>query len=117
MNIGVGDTKTLSADVLPSGATDKSLEWKSSDTGVATVEAGAVKGIAKGECDITVKTVDGGFEDKCHVTVSETPVQSITFKGGSKYAIIVDEGSSRPVEIEFNPSFASNKDVKLVSGA
>ena len=116
LNIGVGDTKTLSADVLPSGATDKSLEWKSSDTGVATVEAGAVKGIAKGECDVTVKTVDGGFEDKCHVTVSETPVQSITFKGGSKYAIIVDEGSSRPVEIEFNPSFASNKDVKLVSG-
>ena len=115
LNIGVGDTKTLNADVSPSGATDKSLEWTSSNPSVATVDAGKVKGVAKGECDITVKTADGGFEDKCHVTVTETPVQSIAFKDGSGYAIIVDGGSSRSLEIEFNPSFASNKNVTFES--
>jgi uncharacterized protein YjdB len=58
--IKVGETKQLTAAVLPNDADNKAIEWSSSDTSVATVDAnGLVTGVAKGEATITATAKDG----------------------------------------------------------
>ena len=67
----VAEEVQLTATVAPASATDKTVSYSSSDTGVATVTAGGkVKGIAAGSAVITVTTTDGGFVDVCAVTVT-----------------------------------------------
>ncbi len=63
--------ETLTFTVEPFNATDKTVTWHSSNEGVATVTGGKVSGVAKGTVSITVRTVDGGKEDVCIVTVTE----------------------------------------------
>ena len=69
--INVGDEFTLNATVLPSNATNKNLTWKSSNTSVATVTNGKVKGVSKGSTTITVTTVDGKKTSSCAVAVNQ----------------------------------------------
>lgn len=73
MNVGGGDV-TLTADVLPNDATDKSVTWSSSNTAVATVDkTGKVHAVAVGTTTIKVVTANGK-EDNIALTVSEAPV-------------------------------------------
>ena len=67
--INVGSTTTLTANIAPSNASDKSVTWSSSDDTIATVSNGVVTGVAAGNAIITVTTNDGGFTDTCEVTV------------------------------------------------
>ncbi|MBR2322739.1 MAG: leucine-rich repeat protein [Clostridia bacterium] len=69
VNLTIGGTKTLTATIKPSDASDKSVTWESSNTGVATVSNGIITAVALGESVIKVKTVDGNFVAECNVTV------------------------------------------------
>lgn len=69
LSLKVGDTKTLTANVSPSDADDKSVTWTSSNATVATVSNGTVTAKAEGTTTITVTTTDGGFKATCTVTV------------------------------------------------
>lgn len=70
--IAVAGTTTIEATVAPSDATNKNVEFISSDTSVATVSsAGVVTGVAAGTAVIIAKTVDGGYTASATVTVSE----------------------------------------------
>ncbi len=72
-------TLQLTANVLPTNATDKSVTWSSSNTGVATVSsAGLVTGVSAGSATITVTTEDGNKQDTASVTVTDTPAPSAT---------------------------------------
>lgn len=65
----------LTATVLPSGASNKTVTWSSSDENVATVsENGLVTGVAVGNATITVTTVDGGKTATCAVTVTSSAI-------------------------------------------
>ena len=71
MLIAVGKSETISANVLPMGATNKRLEWKSSNTAVATVDDGVVTAIAVGTATITATSTDGSnITATCQVTVT-----------------------------------------------
>ena len=73
------DSDTLTATVEPDNATNKNVNWESSDTSIATVDAsGKVTAISAGSATITVTTVDGNKTATCAVTVTEKPVYSIT---------------------------------------
>jgi uncharacterized protein YjdB len=64
------NTLTLSAEVQPSNATNRTVSWSSSDTTVVKVDAtGKVTPIKAGVSNIVVTTADGGFTDTCAVTV------------------------------------------------
>jgi len=70
VNIQVGLTGTLVANIVPVDASVQKVIWSSSDEAIATVEqTGKVRGIALGTATITAKTEDGGFEASCQVTV------------------------------------------------
>ena len=62
----------LTAEVFPADATNKAVTWKSSDETVAKVsDTGLVTpGTKEGTAVITVRTVNGGFEASCKVTIS-----------------------------------------------
>ncbi len=79
LEVGVNRTASLTATVLPSNATDKSVSWNSSNTNVAKVStSGVVTGVAVGTANITVTTNDGNKTASCAVTVSEVTADKYT---------------------------------------
>ena len=70
MLLAVGKSETISASVLPLGATNKRLNWTSSNTAVATVSDGVVTAVAVGTATITATSTDGSnISATCAVTV------------------------------------------------
>ena len=76
--LGIGESDTLTATVLPEDAADKSVTWSSSDSSVATVDNnGKVTAVSEGQATITVITNDSGFTDTCQVTVVNQKIHVI----------------------------------------
>ena len=71
ITINQGTTETLIATVSPDNANNKAITWSSSNNNIATVDNGVVTGVSSGNCDITVKTVDGNKTATCSVTVQQ----------------------------------------------
>ena len=66
----IGQTKTLTASVSPSTATNKNVTWSTTDGTVATVSNGVVTAVGVGTATIRVTTVDGSKTADCEVTVN-----------------------------------------------
>ena len=70
-SVGVGSQLSLSAQVLPAGASDPTVVWTSSDASVATVDQqGMVRTLSEGSATIQVATSEGNFTDQCLLAVS-----------------------------------------------
>ena len=68
--VAVGKNETINASVLPLGATNKRLNWTSSNTAVATVADGVVTAVAVGTAVINATSTDGSnISATCNVTV------------------------------------------------
>lgn len=67
MTLNEGESKTLTATVLPANATNKTVVWSVLPAGFATVANGVVKGIKAGNCTVTATA--GGKSASCAVTV------------------------------------------------
>lgn len=103
--INVGKTVTVKATVTPANADNKTLAWTSSNTKIATVSNGVVKGVKAGRVIITAKTTDGSnISATCTVTVKQ-PVTSISL---SKKATMYT-GKKLTLKAKVNPANASNK--------
>lgn len=107
-----GATVSLTATVSPSNATDKSVTWSSSDTGVASVAGGVVTAVAKGTATVTASA--GGKSAKCEVTVSAKTV-AVTGVSLSKTSLTLSPGGSSQLEATVSPSNATDKTVKWTS--
>lgn len=65
-----GKHLSLKADVEPEDASNKAIDWKSSDENVATVSKdGKVSAKGYGTATITATTKDGGFSASCEIKV------------------------------------------------
>lgn len=75
LSLTVGETRTLTPSVTPSGAST-AFSWTSDDSGIASVSSsGNVTGIKAGTTKIRVTTSVGGYTDYCDVTVKDPPVE------------------------------------------
>jgi uncharacterized protein YjdB len=84
-----GSSQTLKTTVTPEDATNKAIDWVSSDESVAAVDDnGKVTAKSIGQAVITAKTADGGFTAHCKiavvVSISEIRLNktSVTLKKG-----------------------------------
>lgn len=103
MNLTAGSTGSLTANINPANAANKSLTWTSDNTAVATVnENGKVTAVAEGTANITVKTVDGEKTAVCAVTVTAKT------SGGSSSG-----GSSTPAYPVTTPNKPENGSVTV----
>lgn len=109
LNLTVGQSQTVAVqEFVPANATDTTLTWNSSDTDVATVDAGVITGVAPGTATITAK--HGDIEKTVAVTVTEAPVPvaSVTISGGQDALL---RGESMQLSATVMPENATDKNV------
>lgn len=71
LELDVNETATLTQSVAPSNATNKSVNWSSTNPSVASVSSsGLVTALTAGSATITVTTVDQNKTASCEVTVT-----------------------------------------------
>ena len=101
----IGKEKKLTIKNL----TKQDIEWSSSDTSIATVENGTVKGISKGSATITVKTADGKHIANYIIKVCDI-TDMISVKGKGTVSI---EGDLIKPGSNINWTFKNNSPVKV----
>ena len=127
LSVGTGSVKPIKTIIEPADATDKSVQWKSSNTAVATVDAdGNVTGVAEGTATITATTNDRKMKAEC--TVNVVPLVTTDITGDNQFVTNAssEQGSitltansaslqqkDAPVGGEFHKDFASYSDNKV----
>lgn len=120
--LNVGETLQLSASVLPENATEKTIQWSSSDDQTATVSnTGLVKAIAAGKATVTAAC--GGKSATCAITVikpeepiidPEVPVSAITLDVTS---LTLLKGAGYTLTATVMPEDATDKTITWSSSA
>ncbi len=112
-----GDTPLkITATVLPKNATNKKVEWTSSNEKVATVTDGMITFKSVGKATIIVSAVDkSGKTAKCKVTV-KAKVISVTGITLDKTELTKEEGETEQLTATITPANATNKTLTWVSG-
>ena len=106
--IYIGRYHKLTVSVYPDDATDKSLEWSTSDKSVAVVEDGTVTAVKEGTATITARSAQSGVSATCHVTVINRPVESVSL-GESTLSLI--SGDTYTIPVTIYPQDATNSSV------
>ena len=116
VSIPIGGSHQLSATVKPDNATNKNIQWSSSDENVAIVsENGLVTGKTKGTVIITAAAVDGsGKFARCGVLVYSEYAESITLNMNSAEMTI---GDTLQLSAEVLPETTANKGVSWMTSS
>ena len=114
LTLDYNKTYQLTAKVLPTNASDKTVKWTSSNPKVVSVtSAGKVKALKAGESAvITVTTNSGKCTAKVTVKVNPIPVSKITL---NKTSATMTKGDTLTLKATIAPSNATNKTLKWSS--
>ena len=112
LDLKSGETAVLTATITPETATNKILNWESSNPAVATVDnTGKVTAMVAGSAIITGSATDGsGAKATCKVTVtkSEVKVTKITL---NKTNASIEKGKTLQLKATVTPTNATDKGV------
>jgi len=102
ISLGMGQTASLLATVLPANASNKNIVFSSNNTGVATVSPlGIVTGVSGGAAIITVTTQDGNYTATSQISVKQTVVgwnfNNKTAKASSGIPVNLNQNITREV--------------------
>lgn len=114
-----GSTFTLFADVKPASAVNKTVEWLTDDTAVATVDKnGLVTAVGTGTATVTAITVDGEYTASCVITVADEtekemiPVSDVAL---DKNTASLKKSETLTLNATVTPENADNPDVIWIS--
>lgn len=111
LSLNIGEQTTIVATVLPENATDKTVNWSSSNNSVATIDAnGMVTAISEGNCTITASTNDGNIKDTCVIQVKNNIV-SVTSVSLNVSELTLKVNETDTLVVNINPNNATNKNV------
>lgn len=106
--ISEGEISPITGVFTPSGVTDKSIIWTTSDSSVATVDSdGNVTAVSSGIATITAKTNNGGYTATCEVTVKPMEL-SISIDQSSLNLKLYNTAS---LSVSVTPSSASGQGI------
>ena len=94
IQLNVGETAILTAQLLPLGKTDGRMEWRVSNENVARRNAdGTIVAVSEGETEVIVKALDVGKEAKCVVKVNaNSGLEDVIAGGAMSYKIYNMQG-------------------------
>lgn len=110
--MNVGETLTLTATINPSHATNKDIEWFSSNPEVATVSSlGIVTAVGEGIAIITAKAIDGSnLSATCQVEVHKEQILVSSIELNPQ-TICGEEGDTYQIVATILPDDADNKTI------
>lgn len=112
LEILIGETKKLTATVLPSNAEDKSVTWKSSNKEVVMIDSeGELVAMGIGEAQVTAST-SNGKQAKIKVTVNPIKVSEIKL---SETELKLKAEDKVTLTAEVLPENATDKTIEWVS--
>jgi gliding motility-associated-like protein len=77
VELKIGEMQVLNANISPTDASDKNIQWSSNNPAVAMVNnSGVLTAIGIGTTEIVATTNDGNYTDNCMVTVRQ-PVTGV----------------------------------------
>ena len=111
ISLAKGSFAVLTATVSPEDAMDKTVQWRSDNPAVATVDQnGKVSAIDVGKAKITASA--GGFSATCSIICISIPVSSVVL---DKTSLSLAKGSSEILKATVLPSDATDQAVKWSS--
>jgi len=109
IEVGMYGTYQLNVEIKPEDATNKKLQWSSSNPKVAMVDDnGLVTGLTSGKATISVRS-SNGLVKNCEVRVSIVELEEILL---NYYMYNLHVGETVDLDVIFKPENASIKDVK-----
>ncbi|MCT4601267.1 MAG: Ig-like domain-containing protein, partial [Marinifilaceae bacterium] len=121
MNLQTGDTKILTASILPETASNKNLIWKSSDENIISFKKVIYNDMsieltakAIGNAEITVTSEDGHFTATCSINVKgETVVTegSVNIKGRDYKTVTINGKTWLAENYAYLPKVNKEKDL------
>ena len=100
-----GQKETLTYTINPSNATNKNVEWSTSNGAVASVVNGEILGVNPGTATITVTTEDGNKTDSCAVTVTKKEIEIETITATYTFSEHTGDTITNVISIDENISF------------
>lgn len=114
-NVKEGNTLQLTATAYPTNATNRNVNWLSSDASVASVSNGLVSAKSAGTATITCHAADGsGKYATCRVTVESSMVY-VSNISLDRTSVSLDIGETVQLIASVSPSTASDKSVSWTS--
>ena len=115
LTLNLGESFTIDATISPSGASDSSIIWSTSDAAIATVSnSGSVTTLKTGVATITATSVDGGFSSATEITVEEntnTTAIAVTGIDTTPSTMELEEGETFDIVATIAPDNAANQAV------
>lgn len=108
ISLGKGAEHLVISTIYPANASEKGVQWFSSNLSVASVdENGLIKAVGAGQAVITARTVDGSFVAKCKVIIVQ-PVLGVQFSADD---LKIAKGTSGLLTASVIPVNATNKEL------
>lgn len=106
--LNLGNYEALRATIIPANATNKGINWSSSNVKVATVTStGVIKAVGTGKATIYAITADGKFKASCSIIV-KIPVKEIKL---NRSYLNLEVRKNGKLAVTIYPLRASNKEV------
>lgn len=113
INIKINDEIILTPKISPENATNKEVEWRSSDSDIATVDhSGKVKGVSAGTTIIRVKSIDGNYFAESTINVIGLREVSVSEIKINQDIVVLEKNNTLQLYAKIYPEDAS---IKLIT--